>query len=251
MFSFLKINAAKRQQFSSKEDERKHLYLSIFMPLVFVLIMWIVKICEVVFEQSLSKHGILPRTLSGLQGVLFSPFLHGDWNHLISNSIPFMILGFLMIYTYRKVAAKSFLFIWIASGFMVWLTGRESYHIGASNLVYGFASFIFFSGVFRRDIQSIVLSLFVVFVYGSIVWGIFPIKPDISWEGHLMGAVSGAFIAFFYRKVDLPEPIKLDDEEDEDELDVIEEKTLPPETQLGKMLDDLSIKYEIIEKQKK
>ncbi|MBC8047777.1 MAG: rhomboid family intramembrane serine protease [Fimbriimonadaceae bacterium] len=200
------------------------------------------KLFEKVTDIDLRKFGIYPKEASGLIGVFASPFLHADWNHLISNSIPFLILGVLILYSYRKVAFKAFLFIWFASGFMVWLTGRPSYHIGASNLVYGFAFFIFFSGIFRKDIQSIVLSLFVVFVYGSIVWGIFPIKPDISWEGHLMGAASGTFIAFIYRKVDLPPPVEYDEDEEDDDS---------AESQLGEMLDDLKINYEIIEKEKK
>lgn len=237
MFSYRNINPNRLQHFSSPAEERKHIYLSFFMPLVFVLLMWCVKLFEVTTGIELAKFGIYPRTISGLRGVLFSPLLHGSWEHLISNTIPFLILGFLLIYTYRKVAFKAFVFIWLASGVMVWLTGRDSYHIGASNIVYGFAFFIFFSGIFRKDIQSVVLSLFVVFVYGSIVWGILPVRPEISWEGHLMGGMSGAFIAFIYRRVDLPPQLELDDDEDEEE-------------ELTDILDDLHIRYEYIEKKK-
>ncbi len=199
------------------EEERKHLFLSFFIPGVFVALMWISKLFEVATGIDLAHFGLLPKHISGLRGILFSPFIHGDWNHLISNSIPFMILSAVMLFNYRKVAFKSFVFIYFTSGLLVWLTGRENYHIGASGLVYGMAFFIFFSGVFRKNIQAIALSLFVVFLYGSIVWGMFPIDMTISWEGHLMGALSGSMIAFYYRKVDLPPKIELEDEDEDAE----------------------------------
>lgn len=222
MFSFQKINPSRYREPLSKEEESQLLYTSIFMPLIFVAIMWLVKIFETLTNISLVTFGVYPHTFSGLKGILFSPFIHGDWNHLISNSLPFLILGFLMLFNYRKVAFKAFVFIYFASGIMLWLVGRNEtisgdpvYHIGASGLVYGFAFFLFFSGIFRRDISSIALSLFVIFLYGSIVWGIFPFRWEISWEGHLMGGIAGAFIAFVFRKVDLPPPVILDDDDDE------------------------------------
>jgi membrane associated rhomboid family serine protease len=102
---------------------------------------------------------------------------------------------------------------------MVWLVGREAYHIGASNLVYGFAFFLFFSGVFRKNMQSIAMSLLVVFMYGSIVWGVLPLRWEVSWEGHLMGGLAGAFIAYIYRTVDLPPPSDEEEDEEEEEPD--------------------------------
>lgn len=226
MFNFRKINAAQYREPLSKAEENQLLYTSIFMPIVFVALMWLVKIFEVLTGISLASWGVFPLTVKGLRGILFSPLIHGDWNHLISNSVPFIILGFLMLFTYRKVAFKAFVFIYLASGFMLWLTGRPSYHIGASNLVYGFAFFLFFSGVFRKDIQSIALSLFVVFLYGGIVWGLLPLDWHISWEGHLMGGISGAFIAFVYRNVDLPPKIELEDDDDDDDDDFTEQDYL-------------------------
>ena len=202
----------------SREDEKKHLYLSIFMPFVFVALMWLVKLFEVVTGTDLAKYGVYPKHIEGLRGILFSPFIHGDWQHLLSNTFPFLILSFLMIFNYRKVAFKSFIFIYLVSGLLTWIFGRESHHIGASNLVYGFAFFIFWSGIFRKNMQSIALSLFVVFIYGSIVWGLFPIDFRISFEGHIMGAITGTVCAFYFRKVDLPPKIILEDEEEE-ELD--------------------------------
>lgn len=217
IFSFEKINTGDNRPSMDRDDEKKHLQLSIFMPLVFIAIIWIVKLFEFVSGTDLGQYGLLPRHFSGLRGILFSPFLHGDWNHLFSNTVPFFVLSFLMIFNYRKVAFKSFVFIFFVSGILVWLFGRENYHIGASGLVYGMAFFIFFSGIFRKNIQSIALSLLIVFIYGGIVWGILPIDLKTSWEGHLMGAICGFTTAFYFRKTDLPAEIILDDDEDEEE----------------------------------
>ncbi|MBK7035621.1 MAG: rhomboid family intramembrane serine protease [Bacteroidetes bacterium] len=217
IFSFEKINTGDNRPSMDRDDEKKHLQLSIFMPLVFIAIIWIVKLFEFVSGTDLGQYGLLPRHYSGLRGILFSPFLHGDWNHLFSNTVPFFVLSFLMIFNYRKVAFKSFVFIFFVSGILVWLFGRENYHIGASGLVYGMAFFIFFSGIFRKNIQSIALSLLIVFIYGGIVWGILPIDLKTSWEGHLMGAICGFTTAFYFRKTDLPPEIILDDDEDEEE----------------------------------
>lgn len=217
IFSYEHINAGNNIPPMSREDEKKHLYLSIFMPLVFVAFMWLVKIFEFATGISLAAYGVYPRHIEGLRGILFSPFIHGDWQHLFSNTFPFLILSFLMIFNYRRVAFKSFVFIYLVSGLLVWIFGRESHHIGASNLVYGFAFFLFWSGVFRKNMQSIALSLFVVFLYGGIVWGLFPLDFHISFEGHISGAITGTICAFYFRKVDLPPKIILEDEDDEDE----------------------------------
>lgn len=223
IFSFKNINPTKHVPYHSPEEEKRHVLVSFFMPFIFVLLAWCVKLIELVLELDLSAYGIFPRKLGGLPGVIASPFLHSDFTHLISNSIPFMILGFLMIYSYRRVAFKAFLMIWIMSGFLVWITGRQSYHIGASNIVYGFTFYIFFSGIFRKNIQSVVLSLFVVFAYGSIFWGILPLRPEISWEGHLAGALIGGVLAFIYRKVDLPPQFLFEEDTDDTLADTDDE----------------------------
>lgn len=222
LFSFENIPSGNEGPQRTKAEEKQLLFLSIFMPLVCLAIMWIVHLFSVTTGTDLHTLGIYPHKASGLIGIITAPFIHADWDHLISNSIPFFILSFLMIYSYRKVAFISFIVIWLGSGILLWLTGRPSYHIGASSVVYGIAFFIFFSGVFRRNVRDISLSLLVVFVYGSIVWGLFPIDIQISWEGHLMGAITGSILAFIFRNVDRPMPVILeeDDEEEEQELDI-------------------------------
>lgn len=200
-------------------EEKAHLFVSIFIPLVFVLLMWLTKLFEKGTGISLVHLGIHPRHLDGIPGIFLSPFIHADYNHLISNSIPFVILGFLLLYNYRKVAFQTFVFIWLFSGIAVWCIGRDAWHIGASSLIYGFIFFLFFSGVFRKNMQSIALSLLIVFLYGQVVWGMFPIDLQLSWEGHLMGACAGSFMAFIYRKVDLPPQIEFPEDEEEDDAE--------------------------------
>ncbi len=143
--------------------------------------------------------GVYPRTPKGLHGVLLTPFVHADLKHLLSNSIPLLVLGTGVIYFYRNLSYKVFLIVWIASGICLWVAGRPSYHIGASGVVYGLASFLFFSGAIRRDPRLAAISLVVVFLYGGLIWGIFPIWPNISWEGHLFGGVAGLACALAYR----------------------------------------------------
>ena len=121
----------------------------------------------------LAVHGILPRTLSGLQGVFFSPFLHGDFSHIANNSIPLFILTTALIYFYREVSLKVLFYGILLSGFLTWVIGRNSYHIGASGLIYGFASFIFFSGLFRKEFKAIVLAIAIGFFIGLVLTFVF------------------------------------------------------------------------------
>jgi membrane associated rhomboid family serine protease len=143
--------------------------------------------------------------MEGLTGIITSVFIHGDLDHILSNSWPLMVLGMLLFFFYKRIAKPVFLWIWLVSGLWLWIGGRNSenipvYHIGASTLIYGLATFLFFSGIFRRHLGLMVVSALVVFLYGSIMWGIFPLKTEISWEGHLFGAIAGLLVAFNYRK---------------------------------------------------
>jgi membrane associated rhomboid family serine protease len=187
------------QQSIDKDTEKKIIKYSLLFPVLIVGLFWLVKLAEVVLNIDLSEFGILPLHLEGLPGILFSPFIHGSWDHLLSNSVPFLVLGFALFYFYRNLAYRILFMIYLLSGLCVWLGGRESYHIGASGIVYGLASFLFFSGVFRKDANLLTISIIVTFLYGSMFWGIFPIKPDVSWESHLWGAASGLLLSFYYR----------------------------------------------------
>ncbi|MBL0072016.1 MAG: rhomboid family intramembrane serine protease [Bacteroidetes bacterium] len=118
----------------------------------------------------LTEYGVLPRTLSGLKGVITSPFIHGDMKHLISNSLPLLVLLSGLFYFYKAMAYRVFAGIFLLGGIWLWIGGRESYHIGASGLVYGLTTFLFLSGVVRREARLMALSLLVVFLYGGMVW---------------------------------------------------------------------------------
>src|SRR5665647_770671 len=175
---------------------RKKLLLSAIIPGIFIFVMWLVKIIEVVFELDFSGFGIYPLTAKGLPGIVFSPFIHANFTHLFNNSLPLFFLSVALFYFYSEVALKVFTLTFFLTGFLVWIAGREAWHIGASGLVYGLASFLFFSGIIRRYFRLIALSLLIVFLYGSMVWGMFPnIYKNISWESHMLGFFSGVVLS--------------------------------------------------------
>lgn len=216
-----------------KETERKIFKYSLLIPVVFVGLFWLVKLIENLYNLDLSSFGILPLTIEGLPGIIFSPFIHASYDHLLSNSIPFLVLMFALLYFYRRLGYRIFFLIYILSGICVWLGGRESWHIGASGIVYGLASFLFFSGVFRKDANLLTIGVIVVFLYGSMFWGIFPLKPEISWESHLWGSASGLMLAFYYRHQGPVRPAaSWENEPDEDDDETPDEEyneEIPPE----------------------
>ncbi len=165
--------------------------------------------------------GLLPRNLIGLLGIITSPLIHADFSHLISNTIPLVILGWIIFFFYPKVSYILFIFIYILTGLLVWIFARQVYHIGASGVVYGFVSFLFFSGIFRRDNKSIALALVITFLYGGLVWGMIPGLKGISWESHFLGAITGLLAAYMFRKIDPPAK-KYDWEDEPDDFDVNE-----------------------------
>lgn len=182
------------------QDNRSRLFYSILFPFTFVALLWLVFLFELVENINLSWYGIYPRTVHGLIGVIVSPLLHGDFDHLWSNSIPLLVLGTIIVYFYRPIAFQIFAWVYLMTGIWVWAAGRPSYHIGASGIIYGFVSFVFFSGVFRKDTRLLALSLFVTFLYGGTVWGILPLQSGISFESHLLGALAGLITAYNFRK---------------------------------------------------
>ena len=187
---------------------RKKLLLNMIIPGIFVFLMWLVKIIEVLFDIDLSRFGIYPLTIQGLPGILFSPFVHADFNHLFNNSIPLFFLSIALFYFYSEVALKVFIWTYFLTGLLVWIAGRAAWHIGASGLIYGLASFLFFSGIIRRYFRLIALSLLIVFLYGSMVWGLFPgVYKNVSWESHMLGFFSGVVLAVSYRNQGPQQPV--------------------------------------------
>lgn len=200
-----------------KEELRK-IKSSFYISLFFVMVMWAVKLIELRMGLDFAIYGVFPRQLKGLWGILFSPFIHGDFYHLFDNSLPLLVLGTMLFYFYRSIAVEISFFMLLISGFWLWIIGRPSYHIGASGFVYALVAFLFFSGVFRRNTSLLTISLLVVFIYGSLIWGVFPIEEHISWEGHLSGGIAGAIMAWVYRKQGPkpPKPIEFDEPDDSD-----------------------------------
>ena len=167
--------------------------------LIFVALIIFVKILEEYFQLSLEKYGVFPRSIEGILGIITSPSIHGDWTHIFNNSVPLLILGTSLRYFYRDISKEVFFWSWFISGLWLWAIGRPSFHIGASGIVYALAAFLFFSGLIRKHTRLMAVSFIVVFLYGSMVWGIFPIKEHISWEGHLSGGLAGIILAWWFR----------------------------------------------------
>lgn len=199
--------------------DKKRFILSFIPMVIFVSLLWVVHVTSVVLDLDLTFLGLYPLKGKGLIGILTAPLIHGDFSHLAANSIPLLILGGLLFYFYRDIAWKVFFLSYFLSNFWIWFGARQAWHIGASGLVYAFAAFLFVSGVIRRDVRLAAISLLVSFLYGSMIWGVLPLVPRISWESHLMGAIAGMVLALYF-KGEGPERKKYsweyeDDEEEE------------------------------------
>lgn len=190
-------------------DEGRHFRFSpsvYLVPLLLAMAMWTVFLLEHVLHLRFSTFGILPRRWEGLPGIVLSPFLHGDLGHIASNTPPLLILTAALIYFYRELSLKVIVYGVLLSGAITWAIGRDSYHIGASGLVYVLVGFIFFKGIFTRYYRLVALSFAVVLMYGGMVWYMFPgVDKAISWEAHLGGMVSGLLFAAVFRTPDYHE----------------------------------------------
>ncbi len=178
----------------------KDLFRAIRIPLLFVIIITAIHSYSTYYGIRISNYGIYPRELKGLLGIISSPFIHGDWKHLFNNSVPLIVLGSALFHFYKRLAPRVWVYSIIYTGILVWLGGRPSFHIGASGLVYALAFFLFSSGFIRKHRPLMAISMAVVFVYGGMIWGIFPREEHISWEAHLYGAFNGIFWALYYRE---------------------------------------------------
>ncbi len=169
-------------------------------PLLFVLLIWIVFWVEVRSGINFNDFGVYPRTVVGLRGIIFSPFIHSDLTHLWHNTLPLMILSAALFFFYQNNAWKVLFVGVFLTGFLTWLLGRPANHIGASGVIYMLFGFLFFKGIIAKHFRLIALSFIVVFIYGSMVMYVLPIDPKISWEGHLSGIISGAILGFFVKR---------------------------------------------------
>jgi len=193
------------------DSRPQKLFDVIKLPLLFVAVIWGIHLLQVIFDLHLGYLGLLPRDFSGIRGILLAPLIHADFAHLTHNSIPLFVLSSLILYFYPRVAIRSFTGIYLLTGLMVWLIGNyffcgleyghqcKSYHIGASGVVYGLATFIMGTGIFRKNIKSIALALIILFYYSGMFVGIFPLEEGVSWESHLYGAIIGFFVAYYFK----------------------------------------------------
>jgi len=175
--------------------------------------------------------GVYPRRIENLWGIFTIVFVHADWGHLANNVLSFVILSSCLYYFYKQIASKIMLISYLFSGLILWVIGRDNWHIGASGLVYSLAFFLFFSGIIRKYVPLIAISFIVAFLYGSMVWHIFPwqLKDPISWEGHLAGGIVGFILSIIYRNNGPQKPIKVwegENEEDEMEYEFVEDEDI-------------------------
>ncbi|MBI2297288.1 MAG: rhomboid family intramembrane serine protease [Betaproteobacteria bacterium] len=202
--------------YTGSERARANFRLAFKIALGFVALIWLIDILNWALGLELERFGVRPREFAGLPGILLAPLLHGGFAHLVTNALPLLVLGTGMLYLYPNSALKVLPAVYLGPGIAVWLFAKaSSIHVGASGLVYGLVSYIFVAGVIRRDRRAVAASLLVSFLYGSLVWGVFPIKPGVSWETHLAAALIGLALAIALRRLDLP-PLKRYAWEDEE-----------------------------------
>lgn len=201
------------------DAEKKKIVQSLIVPGALLALMWLIKIIEWQTKTSFAAWGLRPLTVDGLLGIATAPMLHSDFKHLFSNSIPFLFLGSMLYYFYKEAANAVMILSWVFTGFLVWLMARHSTHIGASGVVYALAAFHFTSGLIRRNPGLMAVTLLITFLYGSMVWGIFPQffpGQNISWESHLSGMISGLIFAIWFRNIG-PQKVEYVWSDDEDE----------------------------------
>ena len=163
-------------------------------------IMWGVGVVNWLLDGVLAAYGVIPRSTLGLRGIVFAPFIHGGWNHLAANSVPFLTLGWLVLVREARHFIPVTLMTMLGAGAGAWLFGAPgSVHIGASGVVFGYLGFLMVTGVFDRSILSILLSIVVTAVWGGLVAGVMPGQAGISWQAHFGGFAGGVLAAYFFR----------------------------------------------------
>ena len=168
--------------------------------LIFIILLWVIKVADTLLPFDLSQFGIVPRTLRGLIGIVLAPLLHVNYFHLISNTVPAFVLLLVLFSVYKKQAFIVIIESVLIGGGLVWIFGRSASHVGISGLIYSMAAFLIVAGFLKKEIKSLFTSVLIIFLYGGLIWGVFPGRYWISWEGHLFGALAGVLIAFIHFK---------------------------------------------------
>jgi len=226
------------------KEEKQKFFGSMVFPGLLLLVLWVIKIIEVGFGISFAEFGLLPQSFTGLRGILFSPLLHADWAHLSANSVPLFLLSAGLFYYYGKKAPVIFILCWLVTGIWVWIFAVDTgTHIGASGVVYALATFHFTGGILRREPKMMAFSLLVVFLYGSLVWGVVPDffpQKNISWESHLLGGIAGILISFAYRG-EGPQRKIYQWDEDEEDIEYFDDNAITEDEQdkINKAIDSL------------
>lgn len=202
-------------RYAHSKRSQANFVLALRIALGFLAVLWLIFIVDAVLGLRLGRFGLQPGSLPGLVGLLTAPLLHGSAGHLFSNSLPLLISLTAMLFLYPNSAVRAIPIIWLGSGIFAWLIGRPSFHYGASGLIYGLLAYVFVSGVIRRDMRSVAVSLMVWFLYGTMIWGVLPIRPHMSWELHLGGAVMGVLSAIVFRDWDRPPMVRYEWEDDD------------------------------------
>jgi membrane associated rhomboid family serine protease len=202
---------------TSSPRAHRNFKLALKITLWLVGLLWLILIIDDVLGLGLQRFGLRPRQLQGLTGIFTAPLLHGGAEHLFSNTLPLIVSLTTILYLYPRAAMRVIPIIWIGSGLMGWMIGRPSLHFGASGFVYGLLAYVFISGILRLDMRSVAVSVMVWFLYGSMIWGLLPIRPNMSWELHLSGAILGVALAIAYRRWDVT-PVKRYAWEDDDSV---------------------------------
>jgi membrane associated rhomboid family serine protease len=191
-------------RYTHSAPSRALLKLALRLSIGFVAVLWLVHLMNWGMGLDPLPFGLRPREWPGLVGIVTAPLVHGDLAHLVSNSAPLLVLGAVMLFLYPHSTLRVLPAVYLGTGVLVWLFGRDSVHIGASGLVYGLVSYVFVAGLLRRDRRAIAASLMVVMLYGTLAWGVLPIRPGVSWETHLAAAVIGVLMALALRRLDVP-----------------------------------------------
>ena len=203
-------------EFTASAANRAHFRSALVVAAAFVVVLVAIHAAGAALGLPLQRYGVQPQAWAGLPGILMAPLLHADVAHLASNALPLLVAGTAMLHLYPDAARVVLPAVYVGPGIAVWLFGRPSLHLGASGLVYGLVGYIFVAGVIRRDRRAIAAALLVSFLYGALVWGVFPLKVGVSWETHLAGAAIGVALAFAFRARDVPprKRYSLEDEAD-------------------------------------
>jgi len=207
---------------SDKQEEKYDIIVAIICPLAFVVLLWAIYFIGNASEFNMALLGIHPLDFKSLTGILTSPLIHADFEHLSSNSISFFVIGFGFCFLYRRKSIPIFLFIYFTSGLWGWFFARGGFHIGASGLVYGMFFFLVTSAIIKREKRTMAFAMLITFLYGAIVWGFFPVffpHKNISWEIHTTGTIAGIVAAFYFRKDGPQKEIPQEEEEEENEAD--------------------------------